>query len=107
MTTWNGALFNGEMIFKNKYPISVQFTCNTTKHSWILTNIYGPCNPEEKMEFIDWFSSIQMPNETEWKIMGDFNFIEHLRTEINLEEMSIKCLFLMRPLAIWHLLKFL
>jgi exonuclease III len=45
LTAWNGAVFSCEMIFQNKFSISIQCTCNTASHSWILTNIYGPCNP--------------------------------------------------------------
>ena len=72
VTVWNETLYSGEMIFQNKFSLSVQFTCKTTNHNWILTNIYGPCSPEDKLEFSDWFSSIQMPSDTDWIIMGDF-----------------------------------
>lgn len=75
LTAWNGALFTGEMMFQNKFSISIQFTCKTSAQTWILTNIYGPCNHEEKADFLQWFSNIQMPNDVEWIIMGDFNFI--------------------------------
>ena len=75
LTAWNGALFSGELMFQNKFSLSIQFTCRTSSKSWILTNIYGPCNHEDKIEFIDWFGNIQMPNDVDWIIMGDFNFI--------------------------------
>ena len=61
LTAWNGALFSGEMIFQNKFSLSIHFTCNSSSKTWILTNIYGPCNHEDKVEFIDWFANIQMP----------------------------------------------
>ena len=64
-TAWNGTLFNGELMFQNKFSLSIQFTCNTSSKSWILTNIYGPCNHEDKIEFIEWFANIQMPNEVD------------------------------------------
>ena len=53
LTAWNGALFTGELMFQNKFSLSIQFTCNTSSKSWILTNIYGPCNHEEKIECIE------------------------------------------------------
>jgi hypothetical protein len=43
--------------------------------SWILTNIYGPCQAERKATFLDWFANIDMPDDTDWLIVGDFNFI--------------------------------
>lgn len=30
---------------------------------------------EDKLEFIDWFANIHMPNEVDWMIIGDFSFI--------------------------------
>jgi hypothetical protein len=56
-----------------------------------LTSIYGPCHAEEKDQFIDWFGNIDMPEDTDWIIMGDFNFIRNPMTEINMEEMLMKC----------------
>ena len=62
-------------MFQNKFSLSIQFTCRTSTKSWVLTNIYGPCNNEDKTEFIDWFGNIHMPSDIDWVIMGDFNFI--------------------------------
>ena len=42
LTAWNASLFNGELIFQNKFSLTVQFTCKTSHNSWVLTNIYGP-----------------------------------------------------------------
>ena len=53
----------------------MQFTCTSSLKPWILTNIYGPCNIQEKLEFIEWFTNIQMPDDVDWIVMGDFNFI--------------------------------
>jgi exonuclease III len=72
---WNGSLFTGELAFHNEFSLSVHFKCNLSNDSWILTNIYGPCQPERKALFIDWFANIDMPQDSDWIIMGDFNFI--------------------------------
>lgn len=40
---------------------------------WTLTNVYGPCTPEGKRDFIDWMKNIQMPDDTDWLLVGDFN----------------------------------
>lgn len=40
---------------------------------WILTSVYGPCDAEGKITFIDWFENIHMPDDIEWLIVGDFN----------------------------------
>jgi hypothetical protein len=72
---WNGSLFNGELAFHNDFSISVNFKCNLSNDTWILTNIYGPCQADKKSQFIDWFANIDMPPDSDWLIMGDFNFI--------------------------------
>lgn len=41
--------------------------------TWILTNIYMPCTPAGKHDFIHWFKNIQMPPTVDWLIIGDFN----------------------------------
>ena len=33
------------------------------------------CTPEGKIEFVDWFSHIDMPDEEDWLVVGDFNLI--------------------------------
>jgi len=35
--------------------------------------VYAPCTAEGKREFLSWFQSIQMPAETDWLIIEDFN----------------------------------
>jgi hypothetical protein len=42
---------------------------------WILTNIYAPCTPDGKKDFCEWFKDIQMPDDQEWLIVGDFNLM--------------------------------
>lgn len=40
---------------------------------WILTFVYGPCDAEGKDAFISWFENIQMPEDVDWMVVGDFN----------------------------------
>jgi exonuclease III len=74
---WNGTLFKGELLFQNKFSLSVQFSCKISEASWVFTNIYGPYTSERKNAFIDWFSNIDMPDDSDWLILGDFNFIRN------------------------------
>lgn len=63
ITIWNGSLFSGHLSFLNEFSISISLTSLLSNESWILTNIYGPCLPEKKTEFLDWFGSIDMPDD--------------------------------------------
>ena len=74
---WNDMIFQGECLFKNKYSISIRFTSLLNNHSWILTNIYGPCENLQRLDFIDWFKNINMPDDTDWLIVGGFNYIRY------------------------------
>jgi hypothetical protein len=41
----------------------------------ILTNIYGPCTLDGKLDFLRWFKNISMPDDQPRLIVGDFNLI--------------------------------
>jgi hypothetical protein len=43
--------------------------------SWVLTNVYGSCIVQGRLDFLDWFSSIDMADDIDWLIVGDFNLI--------------------------------
>jgi hypothetical protein len=45
--------------------MSIEFTSAISGASWILTNIYAPCTSEGGAEFLNWFSDIDMPDESD------------------------------------------
>ena len=53
LITWNGSLFEAEVIFQNRFSLSISFTSLLSNQSRILTNIYGPCEQAAKIEFIN------------------------------------------------------
>jgi hypothetical protein len=61
------------LLFYNEFSISINFTSQHNEESWVLTTVYAPCTAEGKREFLSWFQSIQMPAETDWLIIEDFN----------------------------------
>jgi hypothetical protein len=73
ITIWNSSKLVGNVIYQNEYALSVEFFSNSSNESWIITNIYAPCTPHAKIEFINWFSNISMPSDKLWLIVGDFN----------------------------------
>lgn len=66
---WNGNMFMGNTLFQNDYSISGD--------SWILTNIYAPCQGDARDDFIQWFKNIDMADNTDWLVVGDFNFMRY------------------------------
>lgn len=75
ITAWKSRMFSGELIFSNEFAISVELNSMHNDESWILTNVYAPCTDEGKRNFINWFKHIQMPEEVEWLVVGDFNLM--------------------------------
>jgi hypothetical protein len=49
ISIWEGRKFSGQAIFQNDFAQNVEFHCTVTGASWILTNIYATCTPEEKL----------------------------------------------------------
>lgn len=76
--TWDANKFQGEPIFQNNFAHSTELHCKLSGDSWILTNIYAPCTPDRKIEFLDWFKRILMPDDEKWLIVGDFNLLRKL-----------------------------
>ena len=75
ITIWKSHMFDGHLIFINEYGLSVELSSKHNAVDWVLTNIYAPCTPAGKTQFINWFRDIQMPPEILWMIVGDFNLI--------------------------------
>lgn len=48
LVVWNDSTFFGETLFQNKFSISIRFTYRKSSISWILTNIYGPCQADDR-----------------------------------------------------------
>jgi mannosylglycoprotein endo-beta-mannosidase len=88
---WNSSKFIGSLAFQNEFGQSVEFVCKLTEEHWILTNIYAPCSAEGKANFLDWFQNIDIPEDSKWLILGDFNLIRSPVTGINQGEIFRKC----------------
>jgi mannosylglycoprotein endo-beta-mannosidase len=75
LIAWNSSKFDGQLIFQNNFAQPLEFSCNLSGENWILTNIYAPCTSEGKLSFLNWFKNIDMPIDTKWLIVGDFNLM--------------------------------
>jgi hypothetical protein len=57
------------------FAISVHFTSQQSSQTWTPINIYGPCTGDLRDDFVTWFHNLNIPDDEDWLIMGDFNFI--------------------------------
>jgi hypothetical protein len=72
---WQSSKLSGNVIFQNDYAQSVEVTSNLSACSWIITNVYAPCTPQGKLDFLNWVYNISMPSDKLWLLVGDFNLI--------------------------------
>lgn len=90
---WKSSLFQGHLSFQNNFAISVEFKAKYNYMKCVLTNVYGPCTSEGKIEFTSWLKSIQMPDDTDWLLLGDFNLMrspdDRNKPGGNVSEMSL------------------
>jgi hypothetical protein len=91
LVAWKGSLFTGIKIFSNVYAISVEFTSLHNLDKWLLTNVYGPCTSDGKVEFTNWLKNINMPEDVDWILLGDFNLIRKHENRNRVGVMSMTC----------------
>jgi exonuclease III len=70
-----GSKFFGHVIFQNEFAMSLEFVSTISNASWVLTHIYAPCTIEDKQRFLNWFHNIDMAEDTDWLVVGDFNLM--------------------------------
>lgn len=75
LTAWDGALFNGVLVHQTRFALTVKLTSLINAHSWFITNVYGPCSPVEKVDFLSWFLGLDPALFILWLLVGDFNLI--------------------------------
>jgi hypothetical protein len=43
--------------------------------AWTLISVYGPCQGIQRDNFAHWLHSLNIPAQSNWLLVGDFNFI--------------------------------
>jgi hypothetical protein len=87
LTVWKSSSFNGHVVFHNSFALSVELNSVLDGNSWILTDIYAPCSNEGRLKFLDWINNVEMPEDTDWLLLGDFDMIRRPLIGIGLDEM--------------------
>jgi hypothetical protein len=74
LVEWNGAHFTGQVIQMAQFAITVSFTAVANAERWNLTVVYGSCQGQERQQFVGWLNYLQILDDDNWMILGDFNF---------------------------------
>jgi hypothetical protein len=75
LNIWDSSVLSGDRVFQNSFPLSVDFKSAKDDGAWTLTNIYAPCQDAQQLAFLSWFHNIQVADDVDWLIVGDFNLI--------------------------------
>jgi hypothetical protein len=75
LNIWDSSVLSGDRVFQNSFPLSVDFKSAKDDGAWTLTNIYAPCQNAQQLAFLTWFHNIQVADDVDWLIVGDFNLI--------------------------------
>ncbi|KAG2588924.1 hypothetical protein PVAP13_5NG390981 [Panicum virgatum] len=74
LVLWASAVFDGLVIEKCSFAITLSFTSTHTLETWKLSIVYGPCVEPARGAFIAWLRNLQISDTDNWLILGDFNF---------------------------------
>ena len=77
LIAWNDNLFSGQLEHLNDFSLTIKFTCKLSGTMWKLTNIYGPCQQDARIVFLDWFKEFHVGDDVNWLVLGDFNYIRY------------------------------
>ena len=74
---WNSSIFTGMVMHCESFALFVYFTSTQLAQSWTLVNIYGPCQGEQRDTYIKWLFDLNIPDDEDWLLLWDFNFIRY------------------------------
>ena len=75
VTIWNSAVFTGTVLIEEDFALLIHFKSTQSAQMWTLVNIYGPCQGESRIEYTNWLLNLNIPNNEDWLLVGDFNYI--------------------------------
>ncbi|XP_066344156.1 uncharacterized protein [Miscanthus floridulus] len=77
LVAWKFVYFEGNLKFANNMALAIDFSSKHNDSLWTLMNVYGPYTLEGKREFITWLQSLDISNDEDWIILGDFNLYRY------------------------------
>lgn len=75
ITIWNSSIFTRSPWHVSSFAVDISFVSTQSAESWNLVNVYGPCTGQERINFTSWLFDLHIPDDENWLVLGDFNFI--------------------------------
>lgn len=68
LIAWNEQIFKGQLYHINEFSLTIHFTSSHNGEQWILSNVYGPCQHQDILNFINWVKDFQIQDNTNWLV---------------------------------------
>jgi hypothetical protein len=75
LVVWNSSIFSGLLQEIQRYGIVLNMVSAHNGESWNLVSVYGPCQGALRDQFVQWLYNLDIPHNSNWLLLGDFNFI--------------------------------
>ena len=75
LTIWKSSVFSGTVISSDLFALAIDFVSTQSSQRWTLVNVYGPCTGTDRDVFTQWLYNVQIPNNQDWLLLGDFNYM--------------------------------
>src|SRR3954470_5481084 len=63
IVVWCSSMFHGTLVESNRFAITINFTSAHNAESWTLVSVYGPCQGALRVEFVQWFYDLHIPDD--------------------------------------------
>jgi len=78
LVLWNSTIFKGVVLEKRQFSLTLSLTSQHNHETWFLSSVYGPCTEPGRSLFIEWMKNLQIGDDENWLLVGDFNFYRSL-----------------------------
>jgi hypothetical protein len=66
LVVWNSSVFAGTLIEVQHFGIIIKFKYVHSNQQWTMVNVYGPCQGEERDNFVQWLYNLNVPDDEDW-----------------------------------------
>jgi hypothetical protein len=74
LVIWASNLFSGRVFLEESFGLAINFTCLISSETFMLVNVYGPCDGVARENFVAWLFHLDISDDALWLLLGDFNF---------------------------------
>ena len=70
--------FFGTLVDVQCFGVIISFKSVHNSEEWTMVSFYGTCQGPLRDDFANWLYNLTIPDDQNWLLLGDFNFIRSL-----------------------------